>query len=120
MYAETLYRNRSLHQIPANLQKSIYTSILRHGNEKTIEEFKDMYEKCYTPEEKERIIVLLSEVTKVNLIESVLKFSISDIITKEETVFLMVAIAENSTSKTSLISLWAFIKNNWKNSFKLL
>jgi len=77
LYAKKLYENRSLKQIPANLQKSVYTSILRNGSQMTIEEFKDMYTKCYTPEEKERLIVILSEVNKDDLIESVLEFSIS-------------------------------------------
>jgi hypothetical protein len=36
-----------------------------------------MYKKCYTPEEKERIIVLLSEVINEDLIKIVLDFSIS-------------------------------------------
>ena len=77
LFAKNLYENRTLKQIPANLQKSVYTSILRNGSQSTVEEFKDMYKKCYTPEEKERLIVLLSEVNKDDLIETVLEFSIS-------------------------------------------
>ena len=55
----------------------IYTAVLRNANENIIAEFVQMYKECYTPEEKERIILLLAEVNREDLIEIILKFSIT-------------------------------------------
>ena len=34
--------------------------------------------------------------------------------TKEETVYLLIAFAENSTCKMSMDFVWCFVKNKWK------
>lgn len=58
----------------------IYTSVIQNGNKQTVEEFIEMYKSCSTPEEKERIALLLGEVRNPQLIEQVLNFAISVII----------------------------------------
>ena len=55
----------------------IYTAVLRNADENIIAEFVQMYKQCYTPEEKERIILLLAEVNQEDLIAIILKFSIT-------------------------------------------
>lgn len=58
----------------------IYTSVIQNGDNQTVEDFIDMYKSCSTPEEKERIALLLGEVKSPILIEKVLNFAISVII----------------------------------------
>ncbi len=67
------------------MQKSVYTSLLRKGNLETVKEFISIYEKCETPEEKERIAILLAEVIDDELIKYVLEFSMS---VKRDIIFL--------------------------------
>jgi hypothetical protein len=59
------------------MKYKIYTSILNKADRSTIDYFIDLYEKCETPEEKEKIALLLGEVTTKENIEKVLTFSIS-------------------------------------------
>jgi hypothetical protein len=67
----------SLDEVQADLQKAVFTSLLRKGNLETVRKFISMYEKSETPEEKERIAILLSEVIDDELINFVLDFSMS-------------------------------------------
>lgn len=56
----------------------IYISILQQADEKTIEHFIELYKKSPTPEEKEKIALLLGEVsTNDQLIGKVLEFALS-------------------------------------------
>ena len=59
------------------MQKPVYAAILRHSNNELLEEFVLMYIECKTPEEKEKIALLLSEVTQEDLIKKVLEFAFS-------------------------------------------
>jgi hypothetical protein len=99
-YATIAYTNRRTMSIPADMQKAVifmyhyhylrhileslkiigkkvFTSILRNGEEKTVDEFIEMYKMCELPEEKERIAIILSEVCDIGLIEKVLRFALS-------------------------------------------
>lgn len=112
-FAKRVYEQRSVKKIPADQQKSVFTAILRDASQSTVKEFIEMYKECFTPEEKERTILMLSEVTDIKLIQEILQFSISPVITKEETVYLLVSIAENTTNKDCLHLIWSFVKQNW-------
>ena len=59
------------------MKYKIYTAILNKADHSTIDYFIGLYEKCETPEEKEKIALLLGEVTTKENIEKVLTFSIS-------------------------------------------
>jgi hypothetical protein len=67
----------SLVHVQADLQKAVFTSLLRKGNLEFVKEFISMYEKSETPEEKERIAILLAEVIDDDLINFVLEYSMS-------------------------------------------
>ena len=72
-----IIKHSSLIHVQADLQKAVFTSLLRKGNLEIVKEFISMYEKSETPEEKERIAILLAEVIDDDLINFVLEFSMS-------------------------------------------
>ena len=140
-FAQSLYKNRQLTRIPPNLQKPVYASILRSATAETLEEFAQMYIECKTPEEKEKIALLLAEVTREDLIQKVLEFAFSvhfvgffivgailsikiflklykSIVTLEESVYIIVSLAKNSTNEHSSRLTWLFIKNNWSSFYE--
>ena len=51
--------------------------MLQNGDFSVVNEFIDMYKRCSTPEEKERIAIQLGEVSTPETIEHVLNFAIS-------------------------------------------
>lgn len=51
--------------------------MLRNADSSIVEEFFKMYQESNTPEEKEKIAILLGEVCAPELIDKVLDFSIS-------------------------------------------
>lgn len=59
------------------LKKKVYTSVLRNADSQVVDEFFQMYKESSTPEEKERLAVLLGEVCSSELIDKVLSFAIS-------------------------------------------
>ncbi|CAF0941231.1 unnamed protein product [Brachionus calyciflorus] len=112
-FAIESYKNRSNKKIPCDLQKAVYTCVLRNGDSSVIDEFIELYQKSPTPEEKEKTAILLGEVCSSELIDKVLNLSISSIVTLEETVFMIVSVAKNSTNPISLDKAWNFVKDNW-------
>ncbi|RNA29937.1 puromycin-sensitive aminopeptidase [Brachionus plicatilis] len=112
-FALNAFNERNNVPIPADLQKPIFTSVLRNGNTDIVNDLISLYKESSIPEEKEKIAILLGEVIAAESIELVLKFSISNLVTLEETVFILVSLGKNSTNKISLDLTWKFIKNNW-------
>ena len=55
----------------------MYTSVLTDANDLLVEEFIQMYSKSDSAEEKERIVLMLSEVQDEDLIEKNLDLSLS-------------------------------------------
>ncbi len=77
-YAMNLYTNRLNAHIPCNLQKPVYTSILKNASTNEIlEDFVKMYIECKVPEEKEKLALLLAEIGREDLIQVVLDFAFS-------------------------------------------
>jgi hypothetical protein len=74
--------SNELNNVQPDMQKPVYTSLLRNGNMDTVNQFINLYEKSHMPEEKERIAILLAEVVSEELINFVLEFSLSVIQTK--------------------------------------
>lgn len=87
--------------------------MLRDCDESIVDLFVSHYEKSDSPEEKNRIALILAEVCRPELIKKVLAFSLSNTLTLEETAFLILAVAKNSTNKGSLKLAWTFIKSHW-------
>jgi hypothetical protein len=77
-HALKLYENRHTIKISSNLQKPVYTSILRNITKpEVLDEFIQMYTKCTIPEEKEKIALLLAELNTRDLINKILELAFS-------------------------------------------
>ena len=63
--------------LPADLRSPVYCTVLAHGDEDTLNTVKELYHKAELQEEKIRLLTSMGSVKKSNLIEDVLKFSIS-------------------------------------------
>jgi hypothetical protein len=66
-----------VYQFRSQIITKVFTSLLRYADKELVERFISMYEKSETPEEKERLAILLSEVVDDDLIDYVLNFSLS-------------------------------------------
>ena len=63
--------------IPADLRSPVYSIVLAHGDHDTLNTVKELYRKAELQEEKIRLLTSMGSVKKSDLIQDVLKFSIS-------------------------------------------
>lgn len=71
--------NFKLTKLKNKFIQQVFTAILRSVDvdQSVVNDFIEMYKQCFTPEEKERIVLILAEVKKDELIENILQFSIT-------------------------------------------
>lgn len=101
----------SENKLPADLRSSVYTTVLTDASSELMDKMMTLFRSADMQEEKDRIMRSLGAVTKPDLIERVLNFSISKEVRSQDTVFV---IRGTGGSVAGRECAWKFIQNNWQ------
>lgn len=103
--------------IPADLRSAVYASVLVDTDLATVSKFIELHDSCDLQEEKMRLAAALGSVTKEELIQKVLEFSISPSVRLQDCVSVICAVSGNTTSKLGSDLTWQFVKKNWSTIY---
>lgn len=108
-YFEKYAKNKI--KLNPDIRSPVFNIVAANGNEKTYNEFMNLYNKTQSPEEKRAILIALGNFKDKRLLERVLGFAISGKVRTQDTFFIFGSVASNPLSRTFLFD---FSRKNWK------
>lgn len=97
--------------LPADLRSPVYKTVMAQADDKTYEQMLKLYRDSDLHEEKDRISRSLGATKDPNLIQRVLQFAMSSEVRNQDTVFIIISVAQTAPGRTAA---WEFFKNNHK------
>ncbi|XP_078355734.1 puromycin-sensitive aminopeptidase-like, partial [Oculina patagonica] len=78
--------------IPADLRSAVYSTVLKHGDDVTLDSMMKLFREADLDEEKVRIMRCMGAVLQPELIKKVLDFSMSSEVRSQDTVFVIAGV----------------------------
>ncbi|XP_012945740.1 puromycin-sensitive aminopeptidase [Aplysia californica] len=101
--------------LSGDIKAPVYTTVLTHGGKAVFEKMLQLYDREDSLEEKNRIGRLLGCVSDAELIQSVLKFALSDKVRNQDSVAVLGGVRASLQGKELL---WSFVKENWSELYR--
>lgn len=101
--------------IAADLRSAVYSTVSRHGDEKTFDDLVKLYDASTHMEEKNRLVRALGYSSNEDTIKKALDFAISDKVRSSVTVIALVGCTSTLVGRRMT---WDFIKSNWDELYK--
>ncbi|KAM5135748.1 puromycin-sensitive aminopeptidase [Mantella aurantiaca] len=98
--------------LSADLRSPVYVTVLKHGDNTTLETMLKLHKQADMQEEKNRIERVLGAICSPELIQKVLSFSLSEEVRPQDTVSVIGGVA--GASKQGRKAAWNFVKENWE------
>jgi len=95
--------------LPADLRSPVYKTVMAQADEKTYDQMLKLYRDADLHEEKDRISRSLGATRDPNLIQRVLQFAMSSEVRNQDTVFIIISVAQTAPGRTAA---WEFFKKN--------
>lgn len=95
--------------LPADLRSICYKSAMKLGDEKTFNNFVEMYTTSELNEEKDRIAQALGSSKNINILRKVIDFALSEKVRNQDSVYVLVAVAVNPVGRDLV---WDYFKSN--------
>ncbi|MDO8522895.1 MAG: M1 family metallopeptidase [bacterium] len=109
--AQIVFANRKKGRtLDPDLKNVVYSLVAANGGAEEFEELLKIYRATEDAREKERIQVAIAAFKSEEMIEKVLKFSISDEVRKQDWFRIMVMLGQNPKAR---LTVWNFLKDNW-------
>eukprot|EP00079_Xenopus_tropicalis_P018894 XP_012808030.1 PREDICTED: aminopeptidase puromycin sensitive isoform X1 [Xenopus tropicalis] len=101
--------------LSADLRSPVYVTVLKHGDNSTLETMMKLHKQADMQEEKNRIERVLGAIAEQDLIKKVLSFSLSEDVRPQDTVCVIGGVAGGS--KLGRKCAWNFVKDNWEELY---
>ncbi|XP_053553656.1 puromycin-sensitive aminopeptidase [Bombina bombina] len=101
--------------LSADLRSPVYVTVLKHGDNTTLDTMLKLHKQADMQEERNRIERVLGAISSQELIQKVLSFSLSDEVRPQDTVSVIGGVAGGS--KLGRKCAWVFVKDNWEELY---
>ncbi|XP_069490760.1 puromycin-sensitive aminopeptidase [Ambystoma mexicanum] len=101
--------------LPADLRSPVYVTVLKHGDNITLDTMLKLHKLADMQEERNRIERVLGAIAAPELIQKVLTFALSEEVRPQDTVSVIGGVAGGS--KQGRRAAWKFVKDNWEELF---
>jgi len=96
--------------IPADLRAAVYRTVAANGDEKTLDQLKDLHNTNELHEEKDRISRAMGSFTDESLLQQVLSFAMSNDVRSQDAPFVIGSLAANPKGRALA---WDYFKSNY-------
>nr|XP_058942457.1 puromycin-sensitive aminopeptidase-like [Pocillopora verrucosa] len=96
--------------ISADLRSAVYSTVLKHGDDNTLESVMKLFKEADLHEEKVRLMRCMGAVSQPDLIKKVLEFSMSSDVRSQDTVYVIAGVTGSLAGRELA---WQFVEDNW-------
>ncbi|XP_027041940.1 puromycin-sensitive aminopeptidase-like [Pocillopora damicornis] len=96
--------------ISADLRSAVYSTVLKHGDDNTLESVMNLFKEADLHEEKVRLMRCMGAVSQPDLIKKVLEFSMSSDVRSQDTVYVIAGVTGSLAGRELA---WRFVEDNW-------
>jgi len=96
--------------IPADLRSAVYSTVLKHGDDVTLDAMLKLFREADLHEEKVRLMRCMGAVSQPELIKKVLDFSMSEEVRSQDTVFVIAGVTGSVEGRDMA---WKFVQDSW-------
>ncbi|PFX27024.1 Puromycin-sensitive aminopeptidase [Stylophora pistillata] len=96
--------------IPADLRSAVYSTVLKHGDDNTLQSVMQLLKGADLHEEKVRLMRCMGAVSQPELIKKVCDFSMSEEVRSQDTVFVIAGVCGSVKGREMA---WKFVQENW-------
>ncbi|KKU15430.1 MAG: hypothetical protein UX23_C0001G0029 [Parcubacteria group bacterium GW2011_GWB1_45_9] len=97
-------------KLDPDLRQAVYSIVALNGDSDTLSALREIHRKSDSHEEKTRVLIAMGNFRDVDAVKTILDFSLSDELRKQDFPILFSAMGTNHCARKMV---WQFIKSNW-------